>query len=328
MRALAPLALLALALAGCAAPPPPAPPGAPVPATQDAAWLRLADLPTARSEVAGAVLDGKAYVAGGFAPAGSAVVEVYDPSRDTWARTAPMPVALHHTALVALGGKLYALGGYVDLPGARFTPTASAFAYDPRADAWSAIKPLPLPRGAHVGATDGTRIFLAGGVTLVGPSRQLVAPVHVYDPRTDAWSQGADMPTPRDHLAGDLLDGVFYVAGGRALTLETNTGALEAYDTRADAWRALAAMPTPRGGVAGAFLQGRLFVAGGEGPGGTFAEVESYDPRTGAWRSWPGLPHARHGVAVEALGARLHVVGGGEQPGLFTSAWNEALEVR
>ena len=47
-------------------------------------WQQRAPVPTPRTEVAAAVLDGRIYVAGGFAADGStlATVEVYEPEHD------------------------------------------------------------------------------------------------------------------------------------------------------------------------------------------------------------------------------------------------------
>jgi Kelch motif len=48
-------------------------------------WTRAAPMPTARSELAAAALDGRIYVAGGIARWGTtAAFEAYEPARDRW----------------------------------------------------------------------------------------------------------------------------------------------------------------------------------------------------------------------------------------------------
>jgi hypothetical protein len=37
----------------------------------------------------------------------------------------------------------------------------------------------------------------------------------VYDPRSETWSTGPPMPTPRYALAAAVIDGKLYAAGGR-----------------------------------------------------------------------------------------------------------------
>jgi Kelch motif protein len=49
----------------------------------DGAWTRAAPMPTARSEIAAAALDGRIYVAGGLTALGTSnVFESYDPAED------------------------------------------------------------------------------------------------------------------------------------------------------------------------------------------------------------------------------------------------------
>ena len=67
-------------------------------------------MPSARSEVAVAEVNGKVYVVGGFGAGRE--LEIYDPAADRWTRGAPIPRAVHHAAAVGLGGKLFVVGGY------------------------------------------------------------------------------------------------------------------------------------------------------------------------------------------------------------------------
>ena len=52
-------------------------------------------MPTARSELAAAALDGRIYVAGGIAQWGTtAAFEAYDPATDRWEELPPLPEAV------------------------------------------------------------------------------------------------------------------------------------------------------------------------------------------------------------------------------------------
>jgi Kelch motif len=87
----------------------------------DSFWTTGAPMSTARAEIAGAVLNGKIYIVGGFDETGrsSTSVEVYDPSADKWTTgintttgaAAPLPEPLDHTAAASYNGKLYVVGG-------------------------------------------------------------------------------------------------------------------------------------------------------------------------------------------------------------------------
>jgi hypothetical protein len=74
-------------------------------------WLTKAAIPTARSEVAVAEVNGKIYVLGGFAPQGQSVNEEYDPATDRWRSRAALPRPLNHAGTAGLNGKLYLIGG-------------------------------------------------------------------------------------------------------------------------------------------------------------------------------------------------------------------------
>ena len=62
--------------------------------------------------------------------------------------------------------------------------------------AWRSLTPAPTPRTEVAAATDGERIHVAGGFAEGG---ETVATVEVYDPATDRWSPGPDLPLPVNH---------------------------------------------------------------------------------------------------------------------------------
>jgi N-acetylneuraminic acid mutarotase len=76
-------------------------------------WTNGAPLPSPRSEIAGAALNGKIYIIGGFGRSGQSTttVEVYDPIADKWTTASPLPQPLDHTAAASFDGKLYVVGG-------------------------------------------------------------------------------------------------------------------------------------------------------------------------------------------------------------------------
>lgn len=293
-----------------------------------AQWEQGRPMPSTRTEVAVAAVDGRVFVAGGFG--GGRNLEIYDPRIDQWSAGAPVPERLHHAAAVALSSRLYLIGGY----GSGWGPVDSMFEYDPAADRWRRLAPLPTPRGALAAAVVNGRIHAVGGT---GPGRRNT-PVHeVYDPGTNSWSEAAPLPTPRDHLAAAAVDGKLYAIGGRvdgsyARNLDVN----ESYDPSTDSWVRRAPLPTARSGIAAAVLtplprwHGRwapqykqILVFGGESPQGTFNEVEAYDPRFDRWSTLAPMPTARHGLGAAALEGRVYVVSGGPTPGGSYSAANE-----
>ncbi len=288
-------------------------------------------LPTPRTEVAVAALEGVIYVAGGFGGDGEAsnVVEAYDTRTDRWSVSVQLPAALHHTGMVSIGARLYVVGGYLS----DGTSSAGVWSWTVGDDAWRAEPDLPTPRGAlavaAVSTVEGPRIHAIGGASSFGGGRPELEPAHeVYDPARRRWSTAAPFPFPRDHLAAAAIDGDVYVVGGRLLSLERNQARMDVFDAGSDDWRRGPDMPTARGGLAAAAGGGRVFVFGGEEPSGTFEEVEMYEVSAGRWAAAEDLPTPRHGLGAAVSGDRVYVVGGGPTPGLSVSGANETLIVK
>ena len=212
-------------------------------------------------------------------------------------------------------------------------PIDNAWEYDPAADSWKALAPLPTKRGSPVAAVAGDKIYVIGGATTppgskepaVHPARPHVSvgAVEEYDPATNAWRSRTSMPTPRNHATAGVVNGKIYVIGGRVgggfiTSGSSNVDVVEEYDPASDTWgSARAKMPSPRSAMASGVNGGRIYVTGGEGQNAqmmyTFRALEAYDPASNSWTVLASLPVSRHGLAGAVLGNRLHVVSGDVQ---------------
>ncbi|XP_048353575.1 kelch repeat and BTB domain-containing protein 11 isoform X1 [Sphaerodactylus townsendi] len=98
----------------------------------------------------------------------------YNPLTDTWSQVKPMGQPRSQLKLLALDGCLYAVGGEC-----LFTVEK----YDPRADRWSPV--APLPKGAfavaHEATTCNGEIYVSGG--------SLFYRLLKYDPKRDEWQE-------------------------------------------------------------------------------------------------------------------------------------------
>jgi len=311
-------------------------------------WKKGAPFPVPDEELYGVAANGKLYVIGGWddGKAGGVNYE-YDPATDKWTKKQPMPRPAHHAALASANGKVYVMGGFVApsdtaLPlGAAWQPIDNAWQYDPAADTWKSLPPLPTKRGSAVAVEAGGKIYTIGGATTMegrvlndsngrlfdskdpfftafGASRVLSVN-EVYDPATNKWETRAPMSVPRNHAFSAAVNGKIYVIGGRTgqafILTATNTDVVEEYDPISDSWNApKERMPTARsGGVAGTDGR-RIYVAGGEVTTqelvGAFRAIEAYDTLTDSWSTLPSMPMPRHGVAGAVIGNRLYLVSG------------------
>ncbi len=126
----------------------------------------LPPLPEARDHGCGGAIGDKLYVAGGRQGAiasQSAKVFEYAPG-GAWAERAPMPTARGGTACGVIDGQLYVVGGEGNA-----AATSGVFpqneAYDPAADAWRVLEPMPNPRHGMAAAAWGGALYVPGGAS-------------------------------------------------------------------------------------------------------------------------------------------------------------------
>jgi N-acetylneuraminic acid mutarotase len=134
-------------------------------------WTRIADLPEARDHMVAGVIDGRLYVVGGRDGSNISAhtdrVDVYDPSTDAWSSAAPMPTSRGGMAAGVLGGLLFVAGGEgnASAPSGVFDVLE---AYDPLADIWFSLPPMPVPRHGTGGAVLDGVFFVPGGADVEG----------------------------------------------------------------------------------------------------------------------------------------------------------------
>ena len=301
-----------------------------------AKWEKLAPFPEPSEEILGAAAGGKMYVFAGLIPfwKPKGLVYEYDPSSNHWTKKKPMALPSHHVAFTEYHGKIYAFGGFVYPTSgpAAWVPINNVWEYDPAADTWKALAPMPSKRGSPVAAVVGDKIYVIGGVSMLPGSTETalgfntpqasVGTVEEYDPAENTWRERSPMPTPRNHTTAAAVNGKIYVIGGRVgaafISAATDISVVEEYDPATDKWSGpRSRMPTARSALGSGVINGRIFVAGGEFQDphmmATFKAVEAYDPASDSWSIMPSMPVSRHGLAAGAIGNRLILVGGDVQ---------------
>lgn len=267
-------------------------------------WAEASPMPTARSEMPVAVVDGKFYVPGGFL--GLSTLEVYDPTADAWEALASMPQGRHHAMAAGHDGKVYVFGGAQETS---WLPTNTTWIYDPAADTWTEKTPMPETRMSGAALALGDFLYVIGGT---GGTEALLR----YDPSADRWESLAPLPNHREHLAAVVFEDELWAIGGRQE--ERTLATIDIYDAETDAWRAGPTMLEARSGHGAAVVDGKIVAIGGEvldrQPWQVLATAERYDPTTG-WSTLPDLPVGLHGVPVAAANESVYTLGGSERAG-------------
>ncbi|HEY7050310.1 MAG TPA: carboxypeptidase regulatory-like domain-containing protein [Jatrophihabitantaceae bacterium] len=194
-------------------------------------WTQLTPIPTPRERPAGAIIDGKFYVVGGWDDEGFPIrtLDIYDIASNTWTTGAPIPTAWAASASAVADGKLYLVGGC----DANHCGTQDVWVYDPASNAWSQAKDYP-EQSSWSQCGD-----IAGRIYCAGTSSEDDAHAFAYDPRNDDWTPVASPPQQVWGAGYVAADGELLISGGVVNGEISNEGF--AYDPESDTWSDLPA---------------------------------------------------------------------------------------
>lgn len=281
----------------------------PASATEDS-WVARQSMPTARSGLGVAVVDGKIYAIGG--DGGSNVTEEYDPVADTWTTKAPMPTGRSRFGVAVYQNKIYVMGGATE---DGFTAVNEV--YDTVTDTWGTKTPMPKGSRAELSASIvNGKIYVVGGYFF---SMYYVSSsvLEVYDPETDTWTTNAPMPTAVYSCSSAVVDNKIYVIEN---SFKGRDGSLnQIYDTETDSWSYGRSIPTEVvGAVAVAttavYAPKRIYVIGGEASANSSNQV--YNPENGTWGIGAQMPVPRSYLGIAVVDDVLYTIGGRDGSGV------------
>lgn len=207
--------------------------------------------------------------------------------------------------------------------------TNVTYRWDLQDDAgWRAAAAVPGPgRLAATAQVVKGRVYVLGGYTVAADGTERTLPnVDIYDPATDSWTRGANIPTPVDDaVSGVWRDSLIVLVSG--WHDDGNVADVQWYDPAANRWTSGTPIPgTPVFGHAGTLADDRIVYLDG-------ARVVDGDPRYALteedWMgvvdpaapervSWAPLPPhpepALYRAAAGTLGGLALFVGGTENP--------------
>ncbi|KAI3372345.1 hypothetical protein L3Q82_022839 [Scortum barcoo] len=152
---------------------------------------------------AGAVLDGKMYITCGRR--GSAYLRetyCFDPVANHWTACAEGPVERAWHGMAAVNGRIYVIGGSNDERGYR-RDVLKVGCFDPEANSWSLMTPLPAGHGEPGVAVLDSRIYILGGRSHDKGNRMKY--VHVYNTDADEWENEVEFKERVSGLAACVV---------------------------------------------------------------------------------------------------------------------------
>lgn len=275
-------------------------------------WTERAPIPTPRQCLAAATgTDGRIYVLGGEDTSGTSLTtaEAYDPGTNAWVELPPLQQDRGCLAAAADSqGRIYAIGGAENNSTVGFTSRATVERYDPIANSWSFVAPLPVgvdTMGAATGP-DG-RIYVIGGETFTPcPGSCSSFPsnvVYAYDPSTDSWANLAVL-TPSDRYVGVQVvagpDGRIYAIGGDDFSFDLNElNLVTAYTPATNSWASVPSTIDPCFACAASASSGKVYTVGGSNS--SFQEQNTVDAYTPAKVSTTSLTSSQNPSASGAI---------------------------
>jgi N-acetylneuraminic acid mutarotase len=279
-------------------------------------WRARAPLPSARTELSTAVVNGKLYALGGNGGTTTTEVDEYDPLSNTWTTKKPMSTARQNAVVAVVRDKIYVTSGYVATMSNEATHPKTTEVYDPATDTWTSKAPIPEPDPVTPASVS---LYLAGAA--VGDKIYVVVAGYtqnsdtlVYDTTKDVWSKAPPVVLMPNRPAAVSLDANVYVValqiGGAAYESR-----LAVFDSTMSSWTLRAGVPTHRE-TETIVAWGGLFAIGGwtwgsmPNPRVPVTDVEAYDPAADAWRALEKMPTPRALAAGAVLDDKLYIVGG------------------
>jgi len=227
----------------------------------------------------------------------------------SWTEQAPYPIAVFGNAVASQGGNVYSFGGIVNN-----IAIANAYKYTPATNTWTPIASLPAPRGWFSATSDGTYVYLLGGVD---QNFATTATLWRYDPVSNTYN--TSLPSyaiPTYFHASAYLNGKIYRIAGRAIGTDFH---VEVYDIATNTWSMAANYPFANHSLMAAALGSYIYAGGGNAsPDKTWR----YDPGTDTWddAAVADLPAGRSAAASSAYNGRWILAGGDVNFAISTSA--------
>lgn len=171
-------------------------------------WTVRASMPTARSGLAAAVVNGKIYTFGGASLGTNDKVEEYDPILNGWTTKASMPTARSGLGAATVNGIIYVIGGN----SSSFPYYLSTVeAYDPLSNTWTTRAPMPTGRSGLVVVALEDKLYAIGGRNA---DSLALSVVEEYDTVANAWRAVGNLAVGRDGSAAGVAGPLLFVTGG------------------------------------------------------------------------------------------------------------------
>lgn len=148
---------------------------------------------------------------------------------DHWETAAPPNIVRSSAAGTTLNNMIYTFGGRQ--AGKQAKNLTFAEVYDKTTDNWQSIAPLPYAVAGLTAASIGNKILVTGGEAFGANSNWKTGKAHkdvwLYDPSSDKWERGPELPKARHgHGAVSYKGGVYLIGGAHKVGPQDTTSSI------------------------------------------------------------------------------------------------------
>lgn len=279
-------------------------------------WAQIANFSgSGRSGAASFLIDGKAYVGGGFDSEGKRLNDwwQFDPIKNGWIKKADFPGPARSGAVAfVISGKGYVGTGI----GTTSNRLKDFWEFDPTGNSgvgtWRQVKDFGDPitetgRYGCIAFSISNRGFVGAGTTV---GSNATNDLWEYKPTTNTWEQRTGVSFKRVNAFVMTIGNFAYVVGGtnNAQTIRN----VEQYDPTNDTWTQKLSLnqrdesgnkidqPAARELASTFTIDGFGYIVGGGVNGTALADVWQYNPTTDRWIQYYSMNNQYGGVAREA----------------------------
>jgi N-acetylneuraminic acid mutarotase len=173
----------------------------------------------------------------------------------------------------------------------------------PSAPGWTALAPMPVALGEIAVATDGSKIYVAGGYNTQRTFQ-------IYDVAANHWEAGPGLGVGTDNAGAVFTGGKLFVFGGEA------TPAVQIYDVAGASWGTAPPLPRPRFASVVELVAAEVHLVGGWSfDRSNNVSVASHDVFDVGSRTYPSGAHAalasaRNHAFSGVIDGKIYVTGG------------------
>ncbi|MDB5120442.1 MAG: Kelch repeat type 1-containing protein [Sphingobacteriales bacterium] len=226
-----------------------------------------------------------------------------------------VPTKREDCGFVEVDGLFYLIGGRGIL---------AVDVFNPSKNVWLKKRSTPFEMHHFQAVAYKKEIYIVGGMTSKFPHETPLDHIYIYNPKTDIWRKGAEIPKNRRRGSGGTVvfkNKIFLVGGIQDGHFDGTVNWMDAFDPLTNTWETFKDAPHARDHFHATVINNKLYASGGRRTSFktkqvvdlTIPEIDVYDFKSNQWQTLPetlNLPTQRAGCITIAYKDQLYIIGG------------------